>query len=123
MINYLVDLVKYFHHRGHRGAQGLLHPAVAIDHALYSVAEMENIEVDQQAHTNPAEAQIREQLGFVDRMDGLGRFHLDYDATFDNQIDAIPRFKFAAFIDQRQGYFSCYVKSVIPEIVREAGAW
>jgi hypothetical protein len=52
---------------------------MTVHHAADTIPQMEDIEIDQQAHSHSAEAQVREQLCFVNRMDRLSRLHLhDY---------------------------------------------
>jgi len=38
---------------------------MAVHHAADTIPQMEDIEIDQQAHSHSAEAQVREQLCFV----------------------------------------------------------
>ena len=54
-----------------QGTQGLLRPIVANHHASDSIPQTEDIEIDQQAHSHSAEAQVGKQLCFVNRMDRL----------------------------------------------------
>jgi len=40
------------------GDPGLLHPTIAVHHAADSILQMDDIEIDQQAHSHSAEAQV-----------------------------------------------------------------
>ena len=121
MISSLVDLVKYFHHRGHRGAQGLLAPILTIHHALDSVPEMEDVEVDQQAHTHSAEAQVRQELSLMNWMDCLGGFYLHHYPVLHDQVDAVAYFDFLALVHHGQSHLRRDVKTSASEFVCEAG--
>jgi hypothetical protein len=75
---------------------------VAVDHPFNAVAEMEDVEIDEEADTDSAAAHVRQQLRLVNGMEGLGRFHFHYDLMFHDQIDAISDFEFVALIDDGQ---------------------
>jgi hypothetical protein len=94
---------------------------VAVDHPFNAVAEMEDVEIDEEADTDSAEAHVRQQLRLVNGMEGLGRFHFHYDSMFHDQIDAISDFEFVALIDDGQGYFSCDFETAASQFVRQAG--
>jgi len=57
-------------------------PIPAVHHALDAVFQVGDVEVNQQADVFLAEAQIREQLGLVDGVDGLDALDLDDDQVF-----------------------------------------
>jgi hypothetical protein len=57
-------------------------PVPAVHHALDSVFQVGDVEVDQQTDVFLTEAQIRKQLGLVDGMDGFDTLDLDYDEVF-----------------------------------------
>jgi hypothetical protein len=52
-----------------------------------------DVEIDQKTDPPVEQLEISEQLGPVDRFDGLDRLHFDDDALLDQQIDpvAIPQ--------------------------------
>ena len=120
MISSLVDLVKYFKHRGHRVAQVLLAPILTIHHALDSVPEMEDIEVDQQPYWQSAETKVRQQLSLMNGMDCLGRFFHHYPVLHD-QVDAVAYFDFLALVHHGQSHLRRDVKTSASEFVCEAG--
>lgn len=53
------------------------------------VAEVDDMEVDQKAETVIGKLQIREQLGFMNRVKLLHCLQIDDHRTFDYEIDPI----------------------------------
>jgi hypothetical protein len=64
--------------------RGLLLPVLAVDHSLDSVLQVQDVEVDQKAHVDSAQAYVGEELRFVDRVDGFDGFHFDNDTVLNN---------------------------------------
>jgi hypothetical protein len=93
---------------------------LAVHHAFDSVAQAENIEVDQEADRDFAESHVRKKLGFVDWVEGLYGFNFYYNSTFDDEIDAISDFQLVTLIDNRQRNLRCYFKTTVSQFVREA---
>jgi len=83
----IVDLVNYIektNHRGHRGALRVLLPTFTVDHSLDSVAQVEGVEVDQEAYADSAQAHVGKKLGSVDWMDCVHGFHFDNHSAFND---------------------------------------
>jgi hypothetical protein len=53
------------------------------------LTQVRDVEVDEQSDTLATQFEVGEQLCFVDRKDGLNRFHFDDHLVFDEQIDAV----------------------------------
>jgi hypothetical protein len=58
-------------------------PVFAVHHALDAIAQVKDVEVNQQADAHAAEAHIGEKLSLVDRMNGIDRFYFYDDPTLD----------------------------------------
>jgi hypothetical protein len=55
----------------------LFFPVLPIDHAFDSISQMGDVEVDQQADADAAQAHVRENLSLMHRMNCLDAFHFD----------------------------------------------
>jgi hypothetical protein len=65
------------------------------------LTQVRNVEVNEQSNTLATQFEVGEQLCFVDRKDGLNRFHFDNHFVFDEQIDAV------AELDDEAIVFDC----------------
>jgi len=92
----------------------------AFYHALDSVPEVKNVEVDEQSHADSAEAHVGQELRFVNGMYGVCGFHFDDDSGFDKEIDSISELKFVALINNWQGHFCRDLESSTSQFVRKA---
>jgi hypothetical protein len=72
----------------HGEAESLL-PGIAMHHALDSVAELENIEVDKQTYADSAQAHVGEDLGFVCRVESVDGLHFYNHSFLHDQVDAV----------------------------------
>ena len=99
----------------------LLLPVSAVDHAPDSVAEVQDVEVDEQAYFQAAEPHVREELGFVDRMDRFYGFHFNHHSVFHDQINAVSDFEFLAFVNDRERNLRCDCEAQAPQFMRQAG--
>lgn len=84
---------------------------MAVYHALDSVAETKNIEIDQQAYPDAAQAHVGEELGFVDWVENVDRLHFYNDSPFHDQIDSLSDFQFVALVHDWQRDFGCECKA------------
>jgi len=109
------------HHRGHRGAQRLTIPVLPIHHTLDFVSQVEDVEIDQQAHRYSAQSHVGQELRLINRVDGLDGFHFHYDSVFNDEIDAISDFELLPFIDHWLSYFSCNFETAASQFLRQAG--
>ena len=60
------------------------------------------MKVDQKPNWDAAQPHMRQEWGFVDRMDSFHTLHLDDDAVLDRKIHSIPEFNLFSFINYRQ---------------------
>ena len=86
-----------------KDTSSLISPGIAVYHAFYSRPELKNIEIDQQANSNAAQAQVREQLSFVKGMNSLDRLHFDYKTMLNDEVDPVSSIEFLTFVNDRQG--------------------
>lgn len=62
----------------------LLLPVLSIDHALDSIAQMQDVEIDKQTDADAAQPHVRQKLCLVDRMDCFNTLHFDNNEVLDD---------------------------------------
>src|SRR5579871_1144807 len=79
-----------------------------------------DIEIDEQAHAQLAQAQIREQLGFVDGGKAFDRLQFNQHALVNDEVDAVPAVKLHTFILERQVHFRAKCNASQSEFAAQA---
>jgi hypothetical protein len=95
-------------------------PIPSVDHAFNAIFQVGDVEIDQQPNAFPAEAEIRQKLSLMDRVDAIYALDLNNHQIFDEQINAITEFQFLSLVDHGQTNLSGHVKSSLAEFVRQA---
>jgi hypothetical protein len=93
---------------------------IAIHHPTNAITQMHDIEVDQQAHGDARQFQIRQELRAVKRMQFFNCRQLEDDAIFDQVIDAETRLDGEAPVPNRQLYLSSETERHLLELVTKA---
>ena len=77
-----------------------------VDDALDSLFHDRNIEIEKQAQPEPAEAQVRQNLGNVNVLDHSHRFGFDENLVLDDQVCAVHNAQRAASVLRVDGGFT-----------------
>ncbi len=88
-------------------------------HTLDAILDERDIPVDQKSQSPPRELQMRDQLGVVDRLQGLHRLVLDDDFLRHEHVDAIPRVNVDIIVFQRLGNLAFHVDPPLAQLVRQ----
>jgi hypothetical protein len=67
------------------------------------LAQYWNIEIQNQAGTNSGQAQIGQQLGFVDRKNPVNGFQFHNHLAFNHNVQAVAAVQVYPFVNDRQG--------------------
>ena len=92
----------------------------SVDDALDAIPQVRNVEVDKQSKPVATQAEIREQLGRVNRQQFFDTFDLDDEAIFDNEIDSIRGGEFDSAIHNRQPNLVLKLQAVFSELLADA---
>ena len=98
----------------------LLFPVRSEYHSFDSISQVGNVEVDQQADVNSAEAHVGQELCLMNRMDRVNAFNLDNHGVFNHEVHPKPQFDLLAFIDDRQADLRGYPQSTCSEFMCQA---
>jgi hypothetical protein len=77
-------------------------PVVPINHAPDSVLQVLNVKINQQPNLLAAQAHVRKQLRFVDRIDRVNALDLNDHTILYNQVDSVTDVDLLAFVDHGQ---------------------
>jgi hypothetical protein len=64
------------------------------------------MKVDQQSHWYIQQAQMREKLGLVNRVDRVLTLGFNHDSIFNYNVSTKPAFQFYGFVNERNGFLT-----------------
>ena len=103
------------HHRGHGGHRGLIS-----NDTPDSVAQVGNIEVDEQPELIATQFQVRQNLREMEGQQFLHRLEFHNYAVFDDEVDSIRCVELNAVVDDRKTHLMCERNAIFGELVAEA---
>jgi hypothetical protein len=92
-------------------------PAVSVDHALNSVPQVGDVEINQQADSDAAQSQVRQKLRLMNWMDCFDALHFDDNQILDDQVDPVAQFDFFSVENHRQPDLAGDCKSAFPKFM------
>src|SRR5262249_32527875 len=93
----------------------------AVDHPADSLLEVRHVEVHEKSELEPRQLQIGKNLRNVNGQEFLDTFDFNYQAFFDDEIDAIRRRKSHALVFNWQMNLVLDVQASRPHILQQAG--
>jgi hypothetical protein len=87
-----------------------------------TLTQVRDVEVNEESYTLATQFEVRQQLCFVDWMDGLNRFHFDDHLIFDKQIDAIAELDDKAIVFDRKWFLRFEGDPEALQFVTKAGS-
>jgi len=76
------------------------------------------MKVNQKSDGNVEQSQVREQLGFIHRMECFLTLELRYYPAFDYQIGAEPAFEFHSLVNQRNRLLPFHSQAQLFKFIR-----
>lgn len=80
-----------------------------------------DIEIQQKPDLFPAQLQIGNQLGFMERNHFLHGFQFDDDCVFNEDVDAVTNVEFHLVVNHRQTYLAESFKPAFSKLINQAG--
>ena len=87
--------------------------------AMNALAHMRHVEVQKQSKFVAAQPQIGQQLSAVNGEYSLDALEFEYEALFNDEVDAVCRLKLNSLVDNRQSDFVLELQARLRELVMQ----
>ena len=95
----------------------LLLPVPTIDHALDSIPQVSDVEVNQQTNSDTAQPHVREKLRLMDGMNCIDALYFDDNHILDDQINPVPKLNLLSVEKHRQADLAGHREAALPDLM------